>query len=151
MTSYITCEVRRVGSATGFLLKDGLGSVRFESQTGGTSSLAQLRPLRHAVQRQRPDGANGRGYINERLTPKRGCNICMQGITTPTLGGSSPPAPCIQTIPGVDINRYAYAGNDPVNQSDRNGHHWLQGGNSNSWRDRGGTLHNHDRSEGWIN
>lgn len=26
------------------------------------------------------------------------------------------------TIPGVGTNRYAYAGNDPVNKSDRNGH-----------------------------
>jgi hypothetical protein len=26
------------------------------------------------------------------------------------------------TLPGVDINRYAYAGNDPINKSDPNGH-----------------------------
>ncbi len=34
MTSYITSNVRRVGSATGFLLQDGLGSVRGENQVG---------------------------------------------------------------------------------------------------------------------
>jgi hypothetical protein len=29
-------------------------------------------------------------------------------------------------LPGVDINRYAYAGNDPINKSDPNGH-WMEG------------------------
>jgi hypothetical protein len=31
-------------------------------------------------------------------------------------------------LPGVDINRYAYAGNDPVNMSDPNGHEAIQRG-----------------------
>jgi hypothetical protein len=33
-------------------------------------------------------------------------------------------------LPGVDINRYAYAGNDPINKSDPNGHH---GGGASNW------------------
>ena len=29
------------------------------------------------------------------------------------------------TLPGVGTNRYAYAGNDPVNKADPNGHNWF--------------------------
>jgi hypothetical protein len=37
MTSYNSSEVRRVGSATEFMLKDGLGSIRFENRSGSSS------------------------------------------------------------------------------------------------------------------
>lgn len=29
------------------------------------------------------------------------------------------------TLPGVETNRYAYSGNDPINRSDRNGHQYV--------------------------
>ncbi len=82
-----------LGSATGFLLKDGLGSVRFESQTGGTSSWRDYGPYGMPSNDNGLTVANGRGYINERSTPKRACNTCMQGITTRTWGGSCPLIP----------------------------------------------------------
>jgi hypothetical protein len=41
---------------------------------------------------------------------------------------------------------YAYAGNDPINRSDPNGHHWLESGKQKSWEDKNGTWHNHDGS-----
>jgi hypothetical protein len=50
-------------------------------------------------------------------------------------------------LAGVDINRYAYAGNDPINGSDRNGHHWLASGTSNNWQGNNGEWHNHDYTQ----
>jgi D-alanyl-D-alanine carboxypeptidase len=46
-------------------------------------------------------------------------------------------------LAGVDFNRYAYAGNDPVNFSDPNGHHWIAGGGTSVHQGGGGTWHNH--------
>ena len=122
MTSYITSEVRRVGSATGFLLKDGLGSVRFESQTGGTSAWRDYGPYGMPSNDNGLTAANGRGYINERFDPETGLQYLHARYYDPNLGRFLSPDTWDPTIPGVDINRYAYAGNDPVNGLDPGGH-----------------------------
>ncbi len=118
MTSYITSEVRRVGSATGFLLKDGLGSVRFESQTGGTSAWRDYGPYGMPSNDNGLTVANGRGYINERFDPETGLQYLHARYYDPNLGRFLSPDTWDPTIPGVDINRYAYAGNDPINGLD---------------------------------
>ena len=84
MTSYITSEVRRVGSATGFLLKDGLGSVRYESQTGGTSAWRDYGPYGMPSNDNGLTAANGRGYINERFDPETGLQYLHARYATPS-------------------------------------------------------------------
>ena len=46
---------------------------------------------------------------------------------------------------------YAYAGGDPVNMSDPNGHHWVQGGGVSDWQDSKDTWHNHGDSKSEMN
>ena len=47
-------------------------------------------------------------------------------------------------LAGVDVNRYSYSANDPINLSDPNGHHYQRGGNVREGRhDSRGTWHNH--------
>ena len=128
MTSYITSEVRRVGSATGFLLKDGLGSVRYESQTGGTSAWRDYGPYGMPSNDNGLTAANGRGYINERFDPETGLQYLHARYYDPHLGRFLSPDTWDPTIPGVDINRYAYARNDPVNMRDPGGHDTLADG-----------------------
>ena len=128
MTSYITSEVRRVGSATGFLLKDGLGSVRYESQTGGTSAWRDYGPYGMPSNDNGLTAANGRGYINERFDPETGLQYLHARYYDPNLGRFLSPDTWDPTIPGVDINRYAYALNDPINMRDPGGHNTLADG-----------------------
>ena len=66
--------------------------------------------------------ANGRGYINERFDPETGLQYLHARYYDPNLGRFFCPDTWDPTIPGVDINRYAYAGNDPVNGLDPGGH-----------------------------
>ena len=132
MTSYITSEVRRVGSATGFLLKDGLGSVRFESQTGGTSAWRDYGPYGMPSNDNGLTAANGRGYINERYDPETGLQYLHARYTDPLLGRFLSPDTWDPTmLAGVDINRYAYAANDPINGMDPLGHSWS--GQHHAW------------------
>jgi RHS repeat-associated protein len=64
----------------------------------------------------------GKGYINERYDPETGLQYLNARYHDPLLGRFLTPDTWDPDIPGVDINRYAYAGNDPVNMSDANGH-----------------------------
>ena len=92
---------------------------------------------------------NGRGYINERYDAETGLQYLHARYLDPALGVRKltlSPDTWDPILAGVDINRYAYAGNDPVNQSDPNGHHWLASGTSNNWSDSNGVWHNHSSS-----
>lgn len=64
----------------------------------------------------------GTGYINERFAPETGLQYLNARYHDPLLARFITPDTWDPDLPGVDINRYAYAGNDPVNQSDANGH-----------------------------
>ncbi len=114
--------MRRVGSATGFLLQDGLGSVRFESQTGGTSAWRDYGPYGMPSNDNGLTVANGRGYINERFDPETGLQYLHARYYDPHLGRFLSPDTWDPTIPGVDINRYAYSMNEPINSADPYGH-----------------------------
>jgi RHS repeat-associated protein len=67
---------------------------------------------------------NGKAYINERFDPETGLQYLHARYLDPNLGRFLSPDTWDPTLPGVDINRYAYAGNDPINGSDPNGHTW---------------------------
>jgi RHS repeat-associated protein len=64
----------------------------------------------------------GKGYINERFDPETGLQYLNARYYDPLLARFITPDTWDPEIPGVDINRYAYAGNDPVNGSDPSGH-----------------------------
>lgn len=64
----------------------------------------------------------GRGYINERFDPETGLQYLHARYYDPELPRFLSPDTWDPILAGVDINRYAYAGNDPVNNSDPNGH-----------------------------
>ncbi len=69
--------------------------------------------------------ANGRGYINERFDPETGLQYLHARYYDPNLGRFLSPDTWDPTIPGVDINRYAYSLNDPINMRDPGGHNTL--------------------------
>jgi RHS repeat-associated protein len=66
----------------------------------------------------------GKAYINERFDPETGLQYLHARYYDPDLGRFLTPDTWDPTIAEVDINRYAYSGNDPVNFSDANGH-WV--------------------------
>ncbi len=139
-------DVKRVGAFTSFQSHDGLGSIR-----------VSFAPVGQAVANQSHDYApfglpitalgltvpQGKGYIDERYDPETGLQYLHARYYDPKLGRFLSPDTWDPTMPGVDINRYAYAGNDPVNASDPNGNHWIAGGGTTIHTDSGGTLHNH--------
>jgi RHS repeat-associated protein len=63
-----------------------------------------------------------RGFIGERPDPETGLLYLNARYYDPALGRFISPDDWDPTLPGVGTNRYAYAGNDPVNKSDPNGH-----------------------------
>jgi RHS repeat-associated protein len=64
----------------------------------------------------------GKAYINERFDIESGLQYLHARYYDPNLGRFLTPDTWDPMMPGVDVNRYAYAGNDPVNFSDPNGH-----------------------------
>jgi RHS repeat-associated protein len=125
-------DVKREGGATDFVIKDHLNSNRLTLRHGGTT------PSLHAYS---PYGqpsttygnilaggsnatiAGGKGYLNERYDPETGLQYLHARYHDPILGRFLTPDTWDVMLQGVDINRYAYAGNDPVNFSDANGHY----------------------------
>ncbi|WVT77639.1 RHS repeat-associated core domain-containing protein (plasmid) [Sinorhizobium chiapasense] len=63
-----------------------------------------------------------KGYIGERFDPETGLQYLNARYYDPKFGRFISPDDWDPTQPGVGTNRYAYAGNDPVNNSDPNGH-----------------------------
>jgi RHS repeat-associated protein len=63
-----------------------------------------------------------KGYINERFDPETGLQYLHARYYDPQLGRFLSPDTWDPTLPGVDINRYAYSLNDPINLSDPLGH-----------------------------
>jgi RHS repeat-associated protein len=77
---------------------------------------------------------NGRAYINERYDAESGLQYLNARYYDPALGRFLSPDTWDPTNPGVDINRYAYAGNDPINFLDPTGH------SRDDWAPVGGTT-----------
>jgi RHS repeat-associated protein len=122
-------DVKREGGATDFMIKDHLNSNRLTLRHGGTTSLHAHSPY---GQPSTSNGnilaggtnapiAGGKGYLNERYDPETGLQYLHARYHDPILGRFLTPDTWDVMLQGVDINRYAYAGNDPVNFSDPNG------------------------------
>jgi RHS repeat-associated protein len=63
-----------------------------------------------------------KAYINERYDPETGLQYLHARYYDPVTGRFLSPDTWDPILAGVDTNRYAYAGNDPINFSDPNGH-----------------------------
>jgi RHS repeat-associated protein len=102
-----------------FLHRDHLASVRVITKMDGTIQEA----MRYAAFGEpKVVSTISKGYINERVDPETGLQYLNFRYYDPALGRFISPDDWDPTLLGVGTNRYAYAGNDPVNKSDRNGH-----------------------------
>jgi RHS repeat-associated protein len=127
LTSYIHPDVKREGLATDFMLKDNLASNRVITRMGGATTKMDYGAY------GMPLSSNGatlpakgqpqtRAYINERFDPETGLQYLHARYYDPLGGRFLTPDTYDPWEAGVGTNRYAYAGNDPVNYSDPNGH-----------------------------
>ncbi len=129
LSSYLHPDVKREGARTDFLLKDNLASNRLAMRYGLATIKMDYGPY------GMPLSSNGatppsitigdtqtKGYINERFDPETGLQYDHARYMDPLKGGFLTPDTFDPMLAGVDFNRYAYAGNDPINGSDPNGH-----------------------------
>jgi RHS repeat-associated protein len=121
LTSYLHPDVKREGIFTDFLVKDHLNSNRLSLRFGGASTALAYGPY---GQPKTPSLAI-KAYINERFDPETGLQYLHARYQDPNLGRFLTPDTWDPILAGVDINRYAYAGNDPVNMSDPAGHSFV--------------------------
>jgi RHS repeat-associated protein len=120
MTSYLHPDVKREGTFTDFLVKDHLSSNRLSLRFGGTTALPAYGPYGYP----KIKSLRAKAYINERFDPETGLQYLHARYDDPSLGRFLTPDTWDPIMLGVGINRYAYAGNDPVNMSDPEGHDW---------------------------
>jgi RHS repeat-associated protein len=123
-SNYIHPDVKRVGALTSFLAHDGQGSIRVTyapvGQTGNQSH--DYGPYGQPVTTLGLVIPQGKGWINERFDPETGLQYLHARYYDPLLGRFLSPDTWDPVLPGVDINRYAYSLNDPINMSDPSGH-----------------------------
>ena len=123
LTSYIHPDVKREGAITSWAHKDHLASNRRVSFMGTTATTTHdYGPYGEPLATNGSTVLSGKAYINERFDPETGLQYLYARYYDPKLGRSLSPDTWDPILAGVDINRYAYAGNDPVNGSDANGH-----------------------------
>jgi RHS repeat-associated protein len=113
-------DIRKTGTATDTLIRDPLGSVRLAM--GAATTRHDYSAYGKPLTTNGSTAINGRAYINERYDAESGLQYLNARYYDPALGRFLSPDTWDPTIRGVDINRYAYAGNDPINFSDPSGH-----------------------------
>ncbi len=93
--------------------------------TAATSTHA-YRPYGRPVAATPSSVISGKSYIGEQYDSELGAEIGLSYLHAryydPNLGRFLSPDTYDPTVSGVGINRYAYAGNDPINMSDASGH-----------------------------
>jgi RHS repeat-associated protein len=113
--------VKRSGTALTWLGKDHLSSNRLaiDGASGAASSRIPYGPY------GKPTSSPpiSKSYINERYDAETGLQYLHARYYDPLLGRFLSPDTWDLILSGVDINRYAYAGNDPINGSDAAGHY----------------------------
>ncbi|CAM5352502.1 hypothetical protein MAUB1S_06081 [Mycolicibacterium aubagnense] len=119
-TRYPHPDIKVVNGAKFFLHRDHLASVRIVTDAAGavvesTGYAAYGERLNTGFQTQK-------GYIGERFDPETGLLYLNARYMDPALGRFLSPDDLDPVKEGVGTNRYAYAGNDPINKSDKNGH-----------------------------
>ena len=122
VTSFLHPDVRRAGTGTDILVKDHLASNRLVLPLGAAAKRADYGPFGQPLTSNGSMPMPGRGYINERYDPETGLQYLHARYYDPLLARFISPDTWDPDLEGVDINRYAYAGNDPINGSDASGH-----------------------------
>jgi RHS repeat-associated protein len=134
IASYIAPAVKRSSSAGGitfdYMVRDYQGSLRATyranaANTNITNAGMEYGP--YGMPRVPANALTNKAYINERFDPETGLQYLHARYYDPNLGRFLTPDTWDPMLPGVDYNRYAYAGNDPVNGSDPNGHQFSVG------------------------
>jgi RHS repeat-associated protein len=118
-TKYVHQDAVKVGASLTWLHRDHSQSIRRRtSSSGAILESAIYRPYGG----QAPGLAISKGYIGERHDAETGLIFLNARYLDPILGRFISPDDWDPWLPGVGINRYAYAENDPINKSDPNGH-----------------------------
>jgi RHS repeat-associated protein len=126
LTSQLGHGVARAGAATDFKVKDYLGSIRVTTRYAPlTTHFSNYGPYGNPLTTNGSTILSGKAYIDERFDPETGLQYLHARYYDPNLGRFLSPDTWDPILSGVDINRYAYAGNDPVNGSDPTGHSLL--------------------------
>jgi RHS repeat-associated protein len=126
--------ILRDGAITKYLTKDHLGSTRLVINGQPSPAVTNYGPYGMPLTGAGLSAPPSKGYIGERFDAETGLQYLHARYYDPDLGRFLSPDTWDPTLPGVDINRYAYAGNDPVNGSDANGH-------ATFTKDANGNLH----------
>ncbi len=107
------------GSTISFLHRDHLNTVKLvTSMTGAITERTGYAAFGEA----KPVSGLPKGFIGERPDVETGMLYLNARYLDPALGRFISPDDWDPTVAGVGTNRYAYAGNDPVNKADPNGH-----------------------------
>ncbi|PZF75504.1 hypothetical protein DK847_18495 [Aestuariivirga litoralis] len=122
VTSWLHPDIRREGQATDVMVKDHLASNRLALRVGAGTIRSDYGPYGQPLTSNGSVPLQGKGYINERYDPETGLQYLHARYYDPLLARFLTPDTWDPDLPGVDTNRYAYAGDDPVNGSDGNGH-----------------------------
>jgi RHS repeat-associated protein len=131
ITTWLHPDVKREGNITAWGLKDHLASNRVMSFMPGAATNTSIK-YDYGPYGQ-PLSSNGssppsiyppqsKGYINQRYDAESGLMYLHARYYDPLYPHFLTPDTWDPMLAGVDINRYAYAGGDPVNGSDANGH-----------------------------
>jgi RHS repeat-associated protein len=146
LTSDIDGDVTREGAITSWGHKDQLASNRIVSYMAGgqATSRHDYGPYGQPLISNGSTILNARAYIDERHDAETGLMYLHARYYDPLLGRFLSGDTLDPMLPGVDFNRYAYAGNDPVNLSDPGGHsyestHFGAGYGSSVTNPNGGT------------
>jgi RHS repeat-associated protein len=118
---YLHSDVKRTGSVVTWLHKDHLNSNRLTTDATGsipangrTAFTSYGKPLTPPLQ--------SKAYINERYDSETGLQYLHARYYDPALNRFLSPDTLDPIVASVDVNRYAYSLNDPINGSDPNGH-----------------------------
>jgi RHS repeat-associated protein len=120
--NYLPGDARRSNGQTAWLHRDHLQSVRaITDLTGQVVNRSQYRPYGEQIQTI-AGITESKGFIGERQDPETGLVYLHARFYDPVLGRFLQADTLDPDIAGVDVNRYAYSLNDPINESDPNGH-----------------------------
>jgi RHS repeat-associated protein len=118
-TRYPHMDVMVQGTTISFLHRDHLATVKLVTNMAGAVT---ERTGYAAFGEPKPTSSLPKGYIGERPDVETGMLYLNGRYYDPSRAQFYSPDDWDPTLPGVGTNRYAYAGNDPVNKADANGH-----------------------------